>query len=299
MSPLLNYTPEAYEAIIAAFVALGLIQSYALRRKWLQCEALKDNAAKAAAEIGAFVAKAETLVKDVIASASKAVISAAFTAAGEIVKVKQEADERVQRAQGQVEEAKEMLIAAEGVVRETHQQVLAARDPYAAFAEREGRFVGKHPALGMPYGPDYGPKKSVQAFSINSNGDVTEVDPDTGYAIGGSISPPNVGPISPASSVALNTLLQTAFRKLAEGQSARLDGGLAFPLTETKADIALPGGGTGGVNDGVDTGDGPVLDSVTFRHDLKDNPKEGITRRFAKTKTVLDDLGQNQSPRAG
>lgn len=47
-TPLLNYTADVYEAIIAAFIVVGLVQSFALRRKWHQAEQLKANFKKAA-----------------------------------------------------------------------------------------------------------------------------------------------------------------------------------------------------------------------------------------------------------
>lgn len=56
--PVLNLTPSVYEAIIAAFVILGLLQSVALRRKWYQVAELKKVVAKLAVAGTAGIMKA-------------------------------------------------------------------------------------------------------------------------------------------------------------------------------------------------------------------------------------------------
>lgn len=189
MFPILSYTPEVYEAAIAALLAAGMVQSYAIYAQRKHINVLKSTLVQV-------IDKATSTIKTLHGAAGKAVVTAMFTAAAEIAKAKSEAEavkdaamDMKEAAENQFEQASDLLTDVESYI-----------DEHEA---REARFVGKSPWLGAPYGKHQDPYAAVfsnepggghksgtvvKAFRVSRDGNLTEVDPNTGFALGGTIS---------------------------------------------------------------------------------------------------------------
>lgn len=94
---ILNYSAATYEAIIAAFIVVGLLQVFALRRKWNQVAKLKDNFRKALfAATGAVI---ETAVKSSVqVVAARKETQRAIAARDEALRIAEKATEYAERA---------------------------------------------------------------------------------------------------------------------------------------------------------------------------------------------------------